>query len=223
MVLYLCSKYVLSLFTAYKLKAFFQWSVLSNDALSISAARSVLSRRELRHSIVRTHYLTNMHYSKVISIFWLANVAECRFWPLGGFETGSDVISWQSNHGCIFVFHWHFLCIFYSFDVTSTFRLAENSELTFSAARGMLVRKWRQHSIPLPRFCVSVIGMARKIFHRSNFFDFLCLTPIENFGDVIFIEKKFIDGTPMASPWVDPRRLSHPSKSAERSTCGRGE
>jgi hypothetical protein len=61
-------------------------------------------------------------------------MAECRFRPLGTFDTGSDIINRQSDHDFLFVFCGYSPSILNRFDVISAFLVAENGGKMISAA-----------------------------------------------------------------------------------------
>jgi hypothetical protein len=98
-------------------------------------------------------------------------MTECRFRPLGAFDTGSDVTSRQGDHGFLFVFCRHLPSILYRFDVISAFVIAENGGKRISAARG--------HARPEVK---SPFDCLTPIWYRSvlEFFD--CLLPVQSYS-----------------------------------------
>jgi hypothetical protein len=80
------------------------------------------------------------------------------------------------------------------------FSLPKMAKRRFRPLGGVLDRKWRPQSIPLPRFGLSWFWNFASISHRSKvirLFRFACKMPFENSGEgVLPLKKNFIDETP---------------------------
>jgi hypothetical protein len=140
-------------------------------------------------------------------------MAECRFRPLGGVDTGSDITSRYSDHGFLFVFCRHLQSILYRFDVIGAFLIAENGRKTISAARGRVTPEVKSAFDSLsPIWYMSALDFSA-IFYLSKvirLFRFACKMPFEIFGEEIFpVKNFFIDETPKGPCFSNPRRLRH--------------
>jgi hypothetical protein len=86
---------------------------VNNGCLSISAARGALqtgSNITIGQfdygflSVFDTHYVSNMHYLKVIPNYLIVDFGGISIWPHRVSMTGNEVTSRHSDHGFLFLF-----------------------------------------------------------------------------------------------------------------------